>query len=140
VVLVPYLALLALFLAGLAVLEPGRARLLLVAFLAYYNLIHVATHGFARYRLPVMPVLFLLAASGWIAWRDGAFGRAAAVPPRPSRWKTATAGVLGLLLLLALVPSFERNFRHPAFGLTPAPAPADAGDPAGAGPGAPGGP
>ena len=135
VVLVPYLGVLALSLAGLAVLEPDRPRLLLVGFLAYYNLIHVVTHGFARYRLPVVPVLFLLAASGWIAWRGGAFGRAAAALPRPSRWRTAAAGVLGLLLLLALVPSFERNFRHPAFGLTPAPA--DAGDPAGEGPGAP---
>ena len=44
-------------------------------FLAYYNLIHVVTHGFARYRLPVMPVVFLIAGVGWAAWRAGDLAR-----------------------------------------------------------------
>jgi hypothetical protein len=39
-----------------------RRRGLLPGFLVHYNLIHVVTHGFNRYRLPVMPV-FLLAAA-----------------------------------------------------------------------------
>jgi len=118
VVLAPYLAVLALALAGLVVLGLDRPRAVLVAFFAYYNLIHVATHGFARYRLPVMPVLFLLAASGWAAWRSGAFKRDRAGAVRPAGWKKAAAGVLAAVLLLILLPSFARNWRHPAFGLT----------------------
>mgnify|MGYP001263648161 CR=1 FL=1 len=66
VMLLPYLAVLALALRGLATLPIARGMPLLLLFLAYYNAIHVVTHGFNRYRLPVMPVLFLLA--GW-AWR-----------------------------------------------------------------------
>src|SRR5262249_36434108 len=59
VVLAPYLAALALFVLGLAALPPGRGALLLLSFLAYYILIHVVTHGFARYRLPALPVVFV---------------------------------------------------------------------------------
>ena len=47
-------------------------------FLAYYNLLHVVTHGFARYRLPVMPVVFLIAGVGWVAWRRGRAARGCA--------------------------------------------------------------
>jgi len=35
----------------------------------------VATVGQSRYRLPVMPVLFIAAAEGWRAWRDGTLAR-----------------------------------------------------------------
>ena len=69
-VLAPYLLVLALCVAACVTL-PHRAtrRLLLLGFLAYYNLIHVATHGYARYRLPVLPVLFILAGWTWTRWR-----------------------------------------------------------------------
>ncbi len=75
VVLAPYLIVLALFAWGVASSSFGRSQVLLLLFLAYYNAIHVATHGFARYRLPVMPVVFLFAAWGFTSWRS---------PERPS--------------------------------------------------------
>ena len=71
VVLTPYLACLALFVLGVAATRMDRAQALLLGFVAYYNLLHVATHGFARYRLPVMPIVFLFAAHGLLAWRTG---------------------------------------------------------------------
>jgi 4-amino-4-deoxy-L-arabinose transferase-like glycosyltransferase len=68
-VLLPYLAVLVLFVAGVATLPRGRAPLLLLAFLAFYVLLHVVAHGYPRYRLPAMPAVFLVAAHGWAAWR-----------------------------------------------------------------------
>src|SRR5260221_1116914 len=59
VVLLPFFVVLGLFVAGLAALPLERGPLLLLGFLVYYVLIHVATHGYARYRLPALPVLFL---------------------------------------------------------------------------------
>jgi hypothetical protein len=119
VLLVPYLALLPFFVAGLAGARYGRAALLLAGFLAYYNLIHVVTHGFNRYRLPVMPVVFLFAAWAVAAWREGAFP---ALSPR----RRAAAAAGGIVLALCLVPSI-RHVRHAAYGLAPA-APADPAD------------
>ena len=110
VILAPYLALLAGFVLGVALLPLDRTRGLLLGFLVCYNVLHVATHGFARYRLPVMPVVFLFAGAGFVAWR--AHGLAAAGTAR-----RALAASLGLLLLLCLVPSFRMNLGHPAFGL-----------------------
>jgi hypothetical protein len=108
-VIVPYLALVALFVPGLAGLEWRRASVLLLGFLILYNLLHVATHGFARYRLPVMPVVFVIAASAWVAWRSG---------PRPwlSSRRRLAAAALAVLVLVLLVPSFRTNYAHPAFG------------------------
>jgi 4-amino-4-deoxy-L-arabinose transferase-like glycosyltransferase len=108
-VIVPYLAVLALFVLGLAGLEWSRERALLLGFLVLYNLLHVATHGFARYRLPVMPVVFMLAAAAWLAWRSGRG------PWRSPRRRLAAVG-LGLVVLLLLVPGFRLNYQHPAFG------------------------
>src|SRR5258707_5297166 len=70
-ILGPYVLVLALFTLGVTRLRWSRATVLLVSFLAYYTLIHIVTHGFARYRLPVMPVVFLIAGVGWTAWRQG---------------------------------------------------------------------
>lgn len=69
VVLTPFLLLLLLFARGLWCLPLGAGQALLLAFLAYQNLIHVATHGFARYRLPALPVVMVLAAAALAAWR-----------------------------------------------------------------------
>ena len=66
VVLLPYLAVLVLFVAGVATLPRGRAPLLLLAFLVFYVLLHVAAHGYPRYRLPAMPAVFLVAAHGLV--------------------------------------------------------------------------
>jgi hypothetical protein len=105
VVLIPYLLVLAFFVAGCAALSLDRPRALLVALLVYYNLIHVVTHGFARYRLPVMPVVFLIAAGAWVAWRDGAL-------PALSPARRAVGWAVALGLSLCLVPSFQRTLHQ----------------------------
>ncbi len=121
-VLLPYLAVLALFVAGVVAVPWDRARLLLLGFLLYYTAIHIATHGYARYRLPAMPVLFLLAAWAITEWRAGAY-------PRLSGVRCALAAAIALALGLSLVPSLRINLADPAFGLvhgpasTPAPGP-----------------
>jgi hypothetical protein len=105
VVLIPYLLVLAFFIAGCAALSLDRPRVLLVALLAYYNLIHVVTHGFARYRLPVMPAVFLVAAGAWVAWRDGAL-------PALSPARRVVGWAVAVGLSLCLVPSFQRTLRQ----------------------------
>jgi hypothetical protein len=102
---------LALFVAGVAALRLDRRSGLLLALLGYYNLIHVATHGFARYRLPVMPVLFLVAGSAWTAWRAGDL-RVEGFARR------ALAAALALVLGACLAPTLASNLRHTAFGFT----------------------
>jgi 4-amino-4-deoxy-L-arabinose transferase-like glycosyltransferase len=119
IVLTPYLLVLALSVLGATRLTWSRPTVLLVSFLAYYNLLHVVTHGFARYRLPVMPVMFLIAGIGWAAWREGELARMSA------RARAAAAATAALLALI-LIPSFRLNLEHPAFGLT------DTGGPPGA--------
>jgi 4-amino-4-deoxy-L-arabinose transferase-like glycosyltransferase len=109
-VLAPYVVALAFFVAGLAALRRDPAPLLLLGILVFTNLIHVATHGFARYRLPVMPVVVLIAASGFVAWRTGAL-RTLTLRRRQA------AASLALLLAVLLVPSVRQNLEHPAFGL-----------------------
>jgi hypothetical protein len=111
VMLAPYLALLPLFALGLASFRPGDGRGLLVLFLAYYNAIHLVTHGFNRYRLPVMPVVFLLAAAAVVAWRAGELRLA-----RGRRWLAA-----GLMAVLAacVTPSLRVHAGHEAFGMAP---------------------
>jgi hypothetical protein len=98
VVLVPYLAVLALFVAGIAVLPRGRVIVLLLGFLVYYVLLHVASHGYPRYRLPSLPVLFLLAAHGWSGWRSR---------HRPSlqRRNLLAAALTAVVLALSVGPS-----------------------------------
>ena len=118
-VLVPYVAVLALFALGVTRLRWSRPTVLLASFLAYYNLIHIVTHGFARYRLPVMPVVFLIAGVGWTAWRQRELARMS------GRARAAAAAVAAVLALI-LIPSFRLNLEHPAFGLT------DTGGPPGA--------
>ena len=69
------------------------------------------THGCARYRLPVMPVVFLIAGVGWVSWREG---RIADLTGR----RKAVAIIVAALLAVVLVPSFRLNIANPAFGLT----------------------
>ena len=118
-ILGPYVVVLALFTLGVTRLRWSRPTVLLVSFFAYYNLIHIVTHGFARYRLPVMPVVFLIAGVGWTAWRQGEVARM-------SGRARAAAAVVAAVLALILIPSFRLNLEHPAFGLT------DTGGPPGA--------
>lgn len=109
-VLVPYLALLALLVPALAVFPASRPAALLLLFLLYYNAIHVVTHGFARYRLPAMPVLFVMAAGALAAWRQGSL-------PAFGRLRAALGLGLAVVFVLCLIPSFRVNLSHPAFGL-----------------------
>jgi len=127
VVLAPYLLVLALATAALATVPISRVSLLLFGFLGYYNLIHVATHGYARYRLPVLPVLFILA--GWTFARWGGPPREAVAP-----WRRALIAVVGAVLLASVVPSLRLMLRPGALVFENARyapgAPPDSGPPA----------
>jgi hypothetical protein len=104
VVLAPYLLVLALSVAGLTRLSLGRLPILLLAFLVYYNLIHVATHGYARYRLPALPVLFILAGGAWARGREHP---REAVPAR----RRLLVAVVGMALAVSLAPSLRLLLR-----------------------------
>jgi hypothetical protein len=80
--------------------------LLLAGFLAYYVLIHVATHGYARYRLPAMPVLFLIAAFAWTAWRSRVY-------PRLTGARKAVGLAVALTLALSVAPTLLSWFTEP---------------------------
>ena len=112
VVLVPYLLILAAAIAGVAALRLDRKSFLLLFLLAFYNGLHIITHGFARYRLPVLPIVMILAASAGAAWSRRSY-------PRLTRRRLVLAAVLSLATVACLVPSFEMNYDHPAFGFAP---------------------
>jgi hypothetical protein len=99
VMIVPYLVVLALAVAGLAALRLTPARALLVFFLVYYNAIHVVTYGQDRFRLPVMPVLFLAAGEAWTSWRAGT------IPSLTPGRRVLMAG-LALLAAAVVLPGF----------------------------------
>jgi len=98
VVLAPYLAVLALFVVGIAFLPRERVSVLLLAFLVFYVLLHVASHGYPRYRLPSLPAVFLVAAHGWASWRSR---------PRPAvdRAHRLGAAAVAVALVLSVGPS-----------------------------------
>jgi len=102
VVLLPYLAVLVLFVAGLAALPQGRAPVLLLAFLLFYVLLHVAAHGYPRYRLPAMPAVFLVAAQGWVC---RPWSKARRTGPAPDRAHRLAAAAVALVLALSVGPS-----------------------------------
>jgi 4-amino-4-deoxy-L-arabinose transferase-like glycosyltransferase len=110
VVLVPYLAALALFVVGVAALPRHRAAVLLLGFLLFYVLLHVVAHGYPRYRLPAMPAVFLLAAHGWIC-RPWSAARARC--PGPDRFRRLSAGATALVLALSVGPSLVAWFTRP---------------------------
>ncbi len=105
-IVVPYLAVLVLFVIGLAQLPGGRAPALLLAFLAFYVMLHVAAHGYPRYRLPAMPAVFLIAAHGAVAW---------CTRPRPAvgRARLIGAAAAALVLALSVGPSLAAWVRDP---------------------------
>jgi 4-amino-4-deoxy-L-arabinose transferase-like glycosyltransferase len=107
--MLPYLALLAFFAIGLAAIRLDRRAVLLLGFLVFHNVLHVVTHGFARYRLPVMPVLFVVAAAAFVAWRSGELRLAG-----PRR---LAAGILLALAVLLVAPSLRNAALHPAYDL-----------------------
>jgi 4-amino-4-deoxy-L-arabinose transferase-like glycosyltransferase len=110
VVLVPYLVVLVLFVAGVAALPRSRAAVLLLGFLLFYVLLHVAAHGYPRYRLPAMPAVFLVAAHGW-ACRPWSVTRARC--PGPDRGRRLSAAAAALVLALSVGPSLVAWFTRP---------------------------
>ena len=69
----------------------------------------MVTHGFNRYRMPVMPIVFLFAAAAFVAWRE----RRLAL----TRARRLVAVALALLFAITLVPSFRVHWEHPAFAI-----------------------
>jgi hypothetical protein len=96
----PYLILLGMALAGLARLRLGRGPALLLTLLAAYNAAHVVALSSTRYRLPVVPVLFLLAAAALTGGREGVLH-----PASTRRW--LLLGLLVVVALLVLYPGME---------------------------------
>ncbi|HVD77710.1 MAG TPA: glycosyltransferase family 39 protein, partial [Vicinamibacteria bacterium] len=107
VVVVPYVAALGLFALGLARTPLDRRRALIAGFLGYYVLLHVVAYGFPRYRLPILPAVFLFAAAGGVAWREGTL--------LPGAGRRALALALAGGLAIALIPGYAENVEHPAF-------------------------
>jgi hypothetical protein len=105
----PYVALLTCFVAGLAALRPDRRTWLLLAFLCLHNLLHVATHGFARYRLPVMPVVFVVAGWAFAGWRAGSY------PALTARRRALLAG-LAIVFAVTLFPSLRGRLTGKGLG------------------------
>ena len=112
VTILPYLVLLGFFVPGLARLVPSRPRVLLLAFLLFYVLLHVLVHGHHRFRLPMLPAIYAIAASALPA------AGAALAPFTPRR--RALAALLALLLAATLVPGFVGLAAEPAFRRGPA--------------------
>jgi hypothetical protein len=62
----------------------------------------VLTYGQDRFRLPVMPVLFLAASEAWTRWRAGTF-------PTLGPWRRALLWALVLAAAAVLLPGFLRE-------------------------------
>ena len=96
----PYLALLGLLSVGLARLRFRAGAGLLLLLLAAYNAAHVVAYATPRFRLPAMPVVFLVAAAVLTARAEGSL--------LPLRGRRAVLVVLLLLVAVALIaPGLE---------------------------------
>jgi hypothetical protein len=92
----PYLAALGLFLVGLVRLRFSGAAWLLLLLLAAYNAAHVVAYATTRFRLPVLPIVFMVAAAVVVGRRDGAL-----LPLRGWRLLLLVALALAALATLA---------------------------------------
>ncbi len=96
----PYLAVLALFLVGLARARFSGAAWLLLLLLVAYNAAHVAAYATTRFRLPVLPVVFMVAAAGVVGRREGTL--------HPLRgWRVVLLAGVALATLATLAPGME---------------------------------
>jgi hypothetical protein len=96
----PYLAALGLFLVGLARVRFGAPAWLLLVLLAAYNAAHVVAYATTRFRLPVLPVVFTVAAAVATGKRDGTL--------HPLRgWRLVLLAALALAALGTLAPGLE---------------------------------
>jgi hypothetical protein len=100
VVVGPYLAVLALSLVGLARARPSPGAVLLLVLLAAWNMAHVAAYATTRFRLPLLPVLFLFAAAAVAGRRDAQLAALRG-------WRVILLAVLVALAGLVLWPGLE---------------------------------
>ena len=61
IVLLPWLLVAVAAALGLSRLRLDRSGVFIAGLIASYLMLHIATHGFSRYRLPVMPGFMILA-------------------------------------------------------------------------------
>jgi hypothetical protein len=102
VMVLPYLAALGLFLVGLVRLRFSGAAWLLLLLLAAYNAAHVVAYATTRFRLPVLPVVFMVAADLVVRRREGT------LPPlRNARAAFLALLFLGVAAAFALAPGIE---------------------------------
>jgi Dolichyl-phosphate-mannose-protein mannosyltransferase len=106
----PYLAVLVLAVPALASARGDRASVLLLGFLLFSLLLHVVAFASTRFRMPVLPVLFLLAGQtldrGLVpSWRGLTAGRRAVA--------LLVAGILALCVWV----SIAETLRDPAFNV-----------------------
>jgi hypothetical protein len=98
VVVGPYLLLLGLGLVGLARWRATPGGVLLLVLAAAYNFAHIVAYATTRFRLPILPVVFLFAAAVL-------FPRDVLVPLRG--WRLALLVVLALACLVVLWPGLQ---------------------------------
>ena len=98
VVVGPYLVLLGLCLVGLARGRATPGGVLLLVLASAYNFAHVVAYATTRFRLPVLPVVFLFAAAV-------VFPRGVLAPLRG--WRIALLVALALATVLVLWPGFQ---------------------------------
>ena len=100
VLVLPYLAVLALALVGVARLRFTPPAVLLLVLAAAYNAAHVAAYATTRFRLPVLPVLFMLAGALIVGRAD------ASLAPLRGR-RLALLALLALVAIAVLAPGME---------------------------------
>jgi len=94
----PYVVVLAAFVVGASLVRPTEAGRLLLLLLATCNFLHVVAFGGARFRLPLLPVVFVVAAAAVVRTREGRL--------EPCRGRRAVGlAMLALLTTLVLWPS-----------------------------------
>lgn len=109
IVLIPWILIALGSVVALARAPVNRRTVLLVGLLTAYLLLHIATHGFSRYRLPVIPAFIILAGS--LVDLDCRIGRAAG----------RRLLLIGLAVALALLwaPSLLDQLGHLGFAPPP---------------------
>jgi 4-amino-4-deoxy-L-arabinose transferase-like glycosyltransferase len=110
VILLPWIVLALATVVGLSRMKWTRERTFLVVLAFAYLLLHIATHGFSRYRLPVVPAFIVLGAS----LANHTDGRRRG----PFRWFLLAALAVSLMLLWA--PSVLDQLGHLGFAPPPA--------------------
>jgi hypothetical protein len=99
-VVLPYVVVLALFLVGLARVRFSGGAWLLLLLLAAYNAAHVAAYATTRFRLPVLPVVFMVAGAAVVGRQEGTL--------QPLRgWRLLLLAALAVAALATLAPGLE---------------------------------